>query len=120
MKLRMPSGIEMSFQILLTLAFALLVSDYLQAMGSSTCDILRPEDQRDCYPWGGTEGPAANFWYYKAKEIYLKTGIASLGILTAAIVVPFLMPGPWTGFGVALFLSVIGFLRLEWLADLIG
>lgn len=119
MKLRMPSGVEISVQVLLAMAFALFLSDYLHAMGASHCGAPLTEGGSDCYPWGATEGPAGAFWYYRTVEIYLKTSAIWLGVLAVAIAAPFLTPNIWAGLGAALVLLVIASSQLEWLTNLL-
>lgn len=119
MNLRMPSGVEISLQVLLAITFALFLSDYLHAMGASHCGASLTEGGSDCYPWGATEGPAGAFWYYRTVEIYLKASTIWLGVLAGAIVVPFLTPNLWAGLGAVLVLLVITSSQLEWLTNLL-
>ena len=118
MKIRMPSGIEISIQVLLAIAFALFLSDYLHAVGASHCSAPLTKGGRGCYPWGA-EGPAATFYYYRTAEIYLKTSTIWLGVLAGAIAAPFLTPNVWAGLGAVLVLLVIASSQLEWLTSLL-
>ena len=51
-----------------------------------------PNTARNCYPWGGTEGPAGGIWYYANKEVYLKQVLTSNLVLMAGNTCPILRP----------------------------
>ncbi len=53
---------------LLGVIVAIDLSMAIEAQGCSQTDA-----GSDCYPWG-VEGPAADYWQYKSKEIYLLSG----------------------------------------------
>ena len=98
---------------------ALLAWNFLQARSALPCsDPARTKAAADCYPWG-SEGPVAGDWNYASKDNYLRSGLALLLVLMAAILAPFVTPGPRIGLAVLLVIPLLGFAGLEWLARLL-
>jgi hypothetical protein len=88
MQIRNPSKIELVIQGLLGVLLALLMMDFLQALGATACSDPNPSP--DCYPWGMTEGPMeGGSWNYSSKANYLITSGAEMFVLATATLSPY-------------------------------
>ena len=64
-------GLLWCFVSIFSLLALIVAADLYVAFEASPCRDV--DAGPDCYPWGG-EGPAAEYWYYRSKSIYLATG----------------------------------------------
>ena len=108
---RRPTYPEVALQTILGFLLVILLFDYFQALGAEPC---HPPTPRDCYPWGA-EGPAAEFWYYASKEIYLKHALTSSLVLATAILAPFSARGRGSGLAAMFGILIVGTMGSNWL-----
>jgi len=112
MRIRKPGKIEIILQLLLALVLMLFIFEYFRAAQANGC-FPAPSEQ-GCYPWGG-EGPAADSWNYESKEVYLKSLLVEIGVITTAIAVPFLAFGMLSGLISSLLVLALGVFASQWL-----
>ena len=112
MRIRKPGKIEIILQLLLTPVLMVCVFEYFRAAQANGC-FPAPSEQ-GCYPWGG-EGPAADGWNYESKEVYLKSLLVEMGMITTAIATPFLAFGILSGLISSLLVLGLGVFISPWL-----
>lgn len=112
MTLRRPSRIEIAGQLLLVAVFAMLAWDLFSALGAVPCS--GSQSVSGCYPWGGTESPPADYWYYGSKMRYLASSALLLTVLIAAAWMPILAKRPAAGLVLMVSITVGGWLAIRY------
>jgi hypothetical protein len=113
MRIRVPTTIELVIQGLLGAFLALLLIDFLQALGATACSD--PNRSLDCYPWGMTEGPMeGRSWEYSSKANYLIASGAEMLVLAIAVLVPFLARDRRSGSIALVSIPVLGWIGFWW------
>jgi hypothetical protein len=72
-------------QVALGACLALLTLDLTNAYISHAC--AHPGALATCYP-RGTEGHAADYWYYRSKDTYLRSAVVEMFVVTSALTAP--------------------------------
>ena len=94
MRIRRPSIAEKILQFFVVIFVCVLAFDVFDASRSS-CEVAEKDKSGWCGIWGRTEEPFA--WNYETQEIYVRSGLVLIALVTAGGLAPFFAPNAIVG-----------------------
>ena len=111
--MRRPTISERILQAVIFVVLIFASWDVITAFNGVACRDFTELDAGKCYPWGW-DGPFADLWFYRSREVYLRAGLLRVGIVAAAFALPFFVRRRWLALTLMALLMVAAYPALVW------